>query len=416
MNRKLQLTRYACYASAVTMSVVSSLSPLLFLTFHQLYGISYTLLGSLVLVNFFTQLSIDLIFSFWSHRFNIPLVLRVMPMIAVTGLCVYSILPVLFPSRIYLFLIIGTVIFSSAAGLSEVLLSPIIAELPSEDPERDMSAFHSVYAWGVVAVVLLSTLFLHFIGRSFWYVLALLWALLPFCAFLLFCFAEIPPLKTPGSSAGTANMLKNPMLLLCLLSIFLGSASECTMTEWCSGYLEAALGISKLWGDVFGVAIFAATLGLGRTLYAKYGSNISKCLLLSFAGATVCYLTAALSNLPVLGLIACALTGICVAMLWPGMLILTAEVIPDASVAVYALLAAAGDFGAAAGPQIMGSVIDAVSAGRLPAHFPQLSAEQVGFKVGMLSVTAFPIIGLLIVIVIRRLMRIKSETRVRPSR
>ena len=50
----------ACYTTNVTMSVITNLAPILFLTFRELYGISYSLLGLLVLINFFTQLSVDL--------------------------------------------------------------------------------------------------------------------------------------------------------------------------------------------------------------------------------------------------------------------------------------------------------------------------------------------------------------------
>ena len=60
-------------------------------------------------------------------------------------------------------------------------------------------------------------------------------------------------------------------------------------------------------------------------------------------GSFLCYLIAALSQNAIVGLIACAFTGFCVSMLWPGTLIYTAEVIPHTSVAVYALLAAGGD-------------------------------------------------------------------------
>ena len=54
--------KLACYSANVSMSIVGNLSPLLFITFHSMYGISYTLLGLLVLINFVTQLIIDLIF------------------------------------------------------------------------------------------------------------------------------------------------------------------------------------------------------------------------------------------------------------------------------------------------------------------------------------------------------------------
>ena len=42
-NRYLRLT-WACYTTNIAMAVVGNLSPLLFLTFRSLYGISYSLL------------------------------------------------------------------------------------------------------------------------------------------------------------------------------------------------------------------------------------------------------------------------------------------------------------------------------------------------------------------------------------
>ena len=304
-----------------------------------------------------------------------------MPLLTIIGLAVYGIFPVLFPQQVYIFLVMGTMIFSAAAGLAEVLTSPVIAALPSNNPERDMSRAHSIYAWGVAVVVLLSTLYLQVFGREVWYILVLIWISIPLAAFVLFMCAQIPPLETQESSAATGKLFKNPILILCVLCIFLGGASEGTMTQWCSSYLEAALKIPKLWGDIFGVAAFAVLLGLGRTLYAKFGKNISTYLLLGFVGAFVCYVTAALSPSPVIGLIGCMLTGFCVSMLWPGTLIYTTEAIPRAGVAIYALLAAGGDLGSSVAPQLMGSITDAVAGGKLAASFPgDLSPEQVGFK------------------------------------
>ena len=128
---KIKHLKLACYSSNVTMSVAGNLSPILFLTFRTLYGVSYSLLGTLVLINFVTQLVIDLIFSFFSHRFNIPKTVKAIPAIALVGFGVYALLPSLFPAYAYWGLALGTVIFSAAAGLGEVLISPVIAALPN---------------------------------------------------------------------------------------------------------------------------------------------------------------------------------------------------------------------------------------------------------------------------------------------
>ena len=63
--KEYRLAKYSCYLMGITMAIVSSLSPLLFVTFREAYGTSYTLLGFLVVVNFLTQLAVDLILSFF---------------------------------------------------------------------------------------------------------------------------------------------------------------------------------------------------------------------------------------------------------------------------------------------------------------------------------------------------------------
>ena len=61
MNHPYRRIKAACYINGTGMAVVTNITPLLLLTFRELYGISYSLLGFLVLVNFCTQLTIDLI-------------------------------------------------------------------------------------------------------------------------------------------------------------------------------------------------------------------------------------------------------------------------------------------------------------------------------------------------------------------
>ena len=104
--------------------------------------------------------------------------------------------------------------------------------------------------------------------------------------------------------------------------------------------------------------MFAVMLGLGRSLYAKYGKHIRRVLFAGTIGAAVCYLTAAFSNIALVGLIACGLTGFCVSMLWPGSLLVASDKFPTAGVAVFALMAAGGDLGGSVGPQLVGIVVD----------------------------------------------------------
>ena len=94
------------------MASVFSLPPILFVTFREMYGISYTLLGTLVLVNFCTQLAIDLIFTFFTKYFHIHNTVKIMPILTSIGLLIYAIIPTLFPSIAYCGLLLVTAIFS----------------------------------------------------------------------------------------------------------------------------------------------------------------------------------------------------------------------------------------------------------------------------------------------------------------
>ena len=408
MTKSQSRVKLACYISNIGGAVIGNLPPLLFLTFRELYGISYSLLGTLVLINFFTQLIIDLIFSFFSHRFNIPAAVRAMPVLTLVGLAIYALTPWILPNAIYAGLVLGTIIFSMSSGLGEVLLSPIIAALPSKDPDRAMSALHSIYAWGVVGVVILSTLYLHFVGREHWQWLVLAYLIIPVITAALYFTSEIPKMETPAHTSGALQFMKQPALWLCFFAIFLGGASECTMAQWASGYLEAALGIPKVWGDVFGAAMFGLALGTGRSLYAKIGRNIGNVLFFGAIGAAACYFTAAVVNVPVIGLLACAFTGFCVSMLWPGSLIVAERKFPAGGVFIFAMMAAGGDMGASVGPQLIGIITDtaiAVPAVSALAASMNLAPEQLGMKLGMLVGMLFPLAAIPLYARIRRQMR-----------
>ncbi|MBR0449294.1 MAG: MFS transporter [Clostridia bacterium] len=398
-------TKYACFSSYVSGSAVFALPAILFTTFREMYGISYTLLGTLVLVNFTTQLIIDLIFTFYSKYFNVKKTVVTMPILTSLGLVVYALVPTFFPKIAYLGLVIGTVIFSVAAGLGEVLLSPIIAALPSDNNERDMSVLHSLYGYGVLMVVGISTLFLNLFGNHNWMYLTLFFAALPLISACLYALSPMPDLSASEESGQKDRFRLNRGLLLCAICIFLGASAENAMTNWISGFMEKALGISKSMGDLVGIALFALLLAFTRSIYAKYGHNIGKTLLLGMIGATICYLTAGLVTNSAVCAVACVLTGICTSMLWPGTLIFMEENMPSIGVAAYALMAAGGDMGSSIAPQLLGAVTDTVAASGFAEKLSvtlSLSAEQIGMKAGMLVSSLFPIFGIAVVIIMRR--------------
>jgi len=395
-------TRFACFSAYFTMSSIFCVPPLLFVTFRELYGISYTLLGTLVLTNFCTQLLIDLVFTAFSKHFDLKKIVRITPLVTSLGLALYALLPTLFPNHAYIGLLIGTIVFSISAGLSEVLLSPTIAALPSENPQRDMSMLHSLYAFGVVTMVLISTLLLKLFSYENWTYLIYFLAALPVFSAVLFMLSPMPENMTSETSGGASRTKKWAVgLAFCVFCIFFGSCAENVMSNWISSYMENALGIEKALGDILGVAMFAVLLGMARISYARFGKSIFRVLLIGMMGAAICYLVVAFSSNTVVAFVACILIGLCTSMLWPGSLIMMEENLPGMGVAAYALMAAGGDLGASAAPQLMGVVIDNVASSDFAKEASVrfgITAEQVGLKVGVLVTALFPIIGVVVLL------------------
>ena len=404
--KNFKRTKLACYSAYFTMSSVFCLPPLLFVTFRNTFGISYTLLGTLILVNFCTQLAVDLFFTAFSNKLNSKLIVKTMPLVTTAGLLVYALIPTLFPNIAYLGLLIGTVIFSISAGLSEVLLSPTIAALPSDNPQRDMSTLHSLYAFGVFFVAAVSTVFLKIFGTQNWMWLVMLFALFPIIASVLFIISPMPDMGGEQASTSAVKPRNNTLgIAICVACIFFGACAENAMSNWISSFMENSLKIDKALGDILGLAFFAILLGLVRILYAKFGKNIFKTLLIGMIGATACYVVVGLftSTIPVF--IACVLTGAFTAMLWPGTLIMMEEKMPKLGVSAYARMAAGGDLGASVAPQLLGIVTDKVTASPIGAQLAtnlSLTAEQIGLKAGMLVTAIFPLLGAIVVIIAMR--------------
>ena len=182
-----------------------------------------------------------------------------MPLLTTLGLLIYALVPTFLPQYAYLGLAVGTVVFSIASGLGEVLISPIVAALPSDNPERDMSFLHSLYAYGVVMVVVVSSVFLKIFSTANWMYLTIFFAALPIIPAILYTLAPIPPMQF-GEKSATKKSKRGLGLAFCTACIFLGGAVENSMTNWISSYIESALQIPKMVGDILGLCLFAVLL------------------------------------------------------------------------------------------------------------------------------------------------------------
>ena len=354
-NYKKTLT--ACYLGFITQAIVANFAPLLFLKFHKDFGIPLGQIALISTVFFFTQLIVDLFCAKFVDRIGYRRCVVASEVLAALGLIGLAILPYVFGNPMT-GIMISVIIYACGSGLIEVLVSPIAEACPFENKEGVMSFLHSFYCWGSVGVILLSTLFFGLFGVNAWRILSCIWALIPLVNIFNFMTCPIERLTEEGDGLTIGGLFKIPMFWIAIVLMICAGASELSMAQWASAYVESALGLSKSVGDIAGPCLFAVAMGICRTFYGKYGEKIDllKFMICSGILCLACYLLAALSGQPVLGLIGCIVCGFSVGIMWPGTISISSKKIPLGGTAMFALLAMAGDLGGSIGPGIVGFV------------------------------------------------------------
>lgn len=392
----------ACYTANFIGALVINLTPVLFVPLKLMYDLNYTQFGILLAVNYCTQVAADLIFSAPVDRFGSRPFAVLAPLFTISGYALFAISPLLWKDPFAGF-VAGTVLFSATGGMLEVLLNVIINGIPGKEKESLLSVLHSFYAWGTLAVVLLTTLALRLFGVDKWQWIVAAWAILPVINTIQFATCTMPEEVEDSSKISNRKLMSSKMFYLLIATIVCGGMSEVTISLWISPFLERAANFPKVIGDVAGVCLAACMLGSGRLLYGLYGQkwDIGKLMMIGSAISFFCYLLAALSPLPALSLAGCVLATLGASLLWPGTVVLAARQFPGAGAWLFAMLAFGGDSGAAAGPFLVGVISD--HAGDIPLlsklyQAGSLSLEQFNLRAGMGFAALFPLLtfGLLL--------------------
>ena len=388
MKSKYQKTLIACYLGFITQAITANFAPLLFLTFHRTYQISLGRIAFISTAFFFTQLLVDLFCAKYVDRIGYRRSVIASEVFSAAGLIGLAFLPSLLPDP-YVGILISVIIYAMGSGLIEVLVSPIVEACPFDNKDSVMSLLHSFYCWGSVGVILLSTIFFAIFGIENWRILACIWALIPLYNTFNFISCPIESLTEEGEGLSIRQLCHIPIFWLALVLMVCAGASEISMAQWVSAYVESALGISKSIGDIIGPCLFAVMMGMSRSFYGKYGEKIDlmKFMIGSGALCLVCYLLSALAPLPFLNLVGCAVCGFSVGIMWPGTISIASQKIPLGGTAMFALLAMAGDLGGSVGPGIVGFVTQ--------------NAND-NLKVGMLAGCVFPTVLVLSVLLLKR--------------
>ncbi len=387
-QKNYKKTLIACYLGFVTQAISANFTPLLFLTFKSTYGIGLEKIALIPLVFYLTQLLIDFAATRFVDKIGYRTCVVSSQMLSAAGLALMAILPELLPVP-FIGILIAVVLYALGSGLIEVLVSPIVEACPFENKEGMMSLLHSFYCWGAVGVILGSTLFFTVIGVENWKILTLIWAVIPLYNAFNFITCPIERLVEDGEGMRPGQLLRLPLFWLLILLMVCSGASEASMAQWASAFTESAMGVSKTVGDLAGPCLFAMFMGISRVLYGKMSEKLDLIKTMSMCGVlcVICYLTASLSSLPIIGLAGCAFCGVSVGIMWPGSISISSQKCPRGGTAMFAFLALAGDLGATVSPTMVGSVSN-MAGGNL--------------KIGLLVATVFPLILIFVLLVLNR--------------
>ncbi|HIZ23177.1 MAG TPA: MFS transporter [Candidatus Blautia faecigallinarum] len=391
MKKNYKKTLIACYLGFVTQAIAANFAPLLFLKFHNDYGISLGKIALIPTMFFLTQLTVDLLCAKFVDRIGYRKCVVASEVASAAGLIGLAFLPELLPEP-FIGIILSVIVYAIGSGLIEVLVSPIVEACPFEHKDAAMSLLHSFYCWGSVGVVLLSTLFFTAFGIDSWKWLACIWALIPLYNIYNFATCPIERLVDEGKGMGIRGLFRVPMFWVAVILMVCAGASELSMAQWASAYAESAIGLSKTVGDLAGPCMFAVTMGVSRVIYGKYGDRMNLMSFMMGSGllCLVCYGMASLSSDPVIGLVGCIVCGFSVGIMWPGTISISSSRLPFGGTAMFAMLAMAGDLGGAFGPSLVGNITEAAND---------------NLQAGMLAGSVFPLVLLISLLLLKGLQR-----------
>lgn len=358
MKNQYDKTITACFVGYIVQAVVNNFTPLLFLFFQKSYHVPLSQITLLVTFNFGIQLLVDLLSVGFIDKIGYRVSMVMAHVFAAAGLILLTVLPEVLPTP-FAGILIAVMIYAIGGGLLEVLVSPVVEACPSDNKEKAMSMLHSFYCWGHAGVVLISTLFFRVAGIENWKMIAVIWALIP--AANAFAFAKVPIatlIEEGESGLELKELFKMKVFWILLVMMICAGASEQAVSQWASTFAEKGLGISKMAGDLAGPMAFAVLMGTSRLFYGKYGERIrlERFMVYSSFLCILSYLGISLFRAPQLSLVACAVCGLSVGIMWPGTFSKASATLPKGGTAMFALLALGGDIGCSGGPTLVGMV------------------------------------------------------------
>lgn len=389
-------TRYACYMGYISQAITSSLPPLLFAIFYDQLQMTLSLIALCIFIGYVVQLVVDCLAIRFVDKIGYRRSSAIGMAFIVTGLFLLGLLPLVVTPG-YIGFMIAVIIYSIGSGLIEILITPIIEYLPTKKKISHMSLLHSMYCWGAAGNIIISTVLLVVFGNDSWHYIPWVLSLIPLTALYLFTKSPVNPPPSEHERVKTKSLFTSPIYILVLMIMLCAGAAEQVIYQWTPFFSEVVLGFPKQVGNLVGTGLFAALMGVGRTLHSLFGEKIplSKVLMFCSLLCVMCYTIIALSPIPLLSITACGLCGLAVSMMWPGTISLTARTIPKGGTAMFGIMAIAGDIGCSLGTWTTGVVSD-----------------MFGMRYGFMVCLIFPILILIGVFLLRSQTRNNSNDKI----
>lgn len=384
IRNNYRATIYSCYIAYIVQGIINNISPILFVSYQQTFGIPLEKIGLLIAVNFGIQIVVDLASAKLVDRIGFRKSMAAAHILCAIGTIGIGLFPVIMPDA-FTGLIIATLLNGIGGGLLEVVVSPAVEAAPGDEKEKAMSMLHSFYCWGCVGFVLLSTVMLKYLNGNNWIYMPMLWAVIPFLNLFLIAYVPFNKIVDDNERVPIIEIFRIKEFRIFIVLMLCAGASEMAMSQWASYFAETGLNVSKTTGNILGPCAFSLLMGLSRLFYGKMGHKIKlkRFIIISGVLCIVSYCTAAFSPINIVSLIGCAFCGLSVGIMWPGTYSMAADKCKAGGTAVFSFLALAGDIGCVSGPEVVNIVSGAV--------------PETGLKAGLTAATIFPILLLIMV-------------------
>jgi len=352
---RARLLTLLCYGAMMSLAIGLNLLPVFLTTLSTMYGGSTGLsgeqLGRLGAVAFAGLVVGILITGPLADRHGTKFFAQLGNALTAISLIAMAFAPT------YNLLLVAFFALGLAAGMLDMVLSPIVSALNPSNRAAALNWLHSFYCVGAVITILAGSLAL---AAGFgWRGSCLIFLPLPLGLLVAFAPLRFPDLAHESVRTSVRSLFAQHWFLLAAIALFLGGATELGMTQWLPAYAETSLGFPT-WISGGSLLLFSVAMGLGRMIIGFAGTRFNAFQLMAWScGSTVVlFLLGSFLPIPSLALTACILAGFTASCLWPTMLAVTADRYPNGGASMFGALAALGNAGGIFMPWLVGYIAD----------------------------------------------------------